>query len=571
MLMFNRTHYLNLVLTLCFVSGTLKGDDTVTVKDIGLVDRNVLSLTLRVGKITETAPVPYVAEEGDELVREKRTQWLVRDGETIGRVMGKKNDFVLYPESFEAPELAVEKLQEKDSFQLHVLEEDRIILPQHIYRKSLPSQVGRALNWEHFYRFDHQLFFVFEEDLALDQIYLLESHLLEGIFPIEVELNAEKSVSPAIHVNQNGFRPSDGVKVAYMSCWLGDGGGVIYDNFETFEIVDENSGDVVYHGRVRLRRQANEVEDAIGLFDYEDGEYNYSKTAVYELDFSDFDKEGAYRVRVPGLGVSYPFAIAETVWQQPLRMALRAFYYHRSGIALTEPYIEGSGFERPLCFHPDNGDVVWGSTVNLYEHFNGLGKGSFHDLAEGKTSEQVNVAGGYMDAGDWDRRIPHLEITFQLLDLFELFPDYFAAIDLNIPESDNEFPDIVDEALFNLDFYRRLQSEDGSVRGGIESAEHPNYGETSWMESLDVFAYAPDAWTNYWYIVGASKAAVVLQSLDPDLSLLYRDSALLAMEWAEAEYAARKDYYKHPWVKDMRIRAAAGLYRMTGDDGAISF
>ena len=118
----------------------------------------------------------------------------------------------------------------------------------------------------------------------------------------------------------------------------------------------------------------------------------------------------------------------------------------------------------------------------------------------GKTDELVTGAwGGYMDAGDWDRRIQHLISSLYLLDLAEQFPSYFRKLSLNIPESGTDVADIVDEAMFNLDCYRRMQTADGGIRGGIESAEHPNMGEASWQESLTIMAYEPGSWSSYYY------------------------------------------------------------------------
>jgi hypothetical protein len=82
-----------------------------------------------------------------------------------------------------------------------------------------------------------------------------------------------------------------------------------------------------------------------------------------------------------------------------------------------------------------------------------------------------------MDAGDWDRRVQHLKSGLLLLELAELFPDYFGSLSLNIPESGNGLPDVVNEALWNIDFFRRLQTAAGGIRGGIESSEHPRRGE----------------------------------------------------------------------------------------------
>jgi endoglucanase len=68
-----------------------------------------------------------------------------------------------------------------------------------------------------------------------------------------------------------------------------------------------------------------------------------------------------------------------------------------------------------------------------------------------------------MDAGDWDRRSPHIRISYLQLELFQIFPAFFEANHLELPRNEmaNGIPDIVDEALWNLDFHRRLQDTDG--------------------------------------------------------------------------------------------------------------
>ncbi|MBM3501970.1 MAG: hypothetical protein FJX74_25225, partial [Armatimonadetes bacterium] len=240
--------------------------------------------------------------------------------------------------------------------------------------------------------------------------------------------------------------------------------------------------------------------------------------------------------------------------------------HQRSGIALGPPYTD---FVRPRTFHADDGVQVFASTTGLMDTGNGLNSedSNFGNLVKGRTDELVPDAwGGYMDAGDWDRRIQHLLASRLLLELAEMAPDYFAGLSLNLPESSNGLPDILDEALFGLDCYRRMQTPEGGIRGGIESSEHPRHGEASWQESLTVLAYAPCVWSSYEYAGVAARAAFVLQPLDADLAAIYRASALRAMEWAEAELPKRADRNDPHQVRDARNLAAAELYRLTGDE-----
>ncbi|MEO0867911.1 MAG: glycoside hydrolase family 9 protein [Cyanobacteria bacterium J06642_11] len=193
---------------------------------------------------------------------------------------------------------------------------------------------------------------------------------------------------------------------------------------------------------------------------------------------------------------------------------------------------------------------------------------TFEALVAGKTEELVPEAwGGWFDAGDWDRRIQHLDVTRSMLELAELFPDYFKDVDLNIPESNNNLADIIDEALWGLDFFKRLQLDNGGVRGGVESASHPARFEASWQESQDIMVYAPDMWSSYKYAATAAYAAYVLEEIAPSKATEYRESALQAMEWAEQEFSeipANTETYTA--VYDERSLAAAELYRLSGNE-----
>ncbi len=79
----------------------------------------------------------------------------------------------------------------------------------------------------------------------------------------------------------------------------------------------------------------------------------------------------------------------------------------------------------------------------------------------------------------------------------------------------------MDEALWGLDGYRRMQTPEGGIRGGIESEEHPRHGEGSWQESLMLSAYAPDPRSSFIYAASAAKLARALAGVEKALSEAY--------------------------------------------------
>ena len=71
----------------------------------------------------------------------------------------------------------------------------------------------------------------------------------------------------------------------------------------------------------------------------------------------------------------------------------------------------------------------------------------------------------WYDAGDYNKYIVNSSITnYTLLLFYQMFPEYCSSLDLNIPESGNDIPDLVDELLWNLKWYLTMQDPaDGGV------------------------------------------------------------------------------------------------------------
>jgi endoglucanase len=71
---------------------------------------------------------------------------------------------------------------------------------------------------------------------------------------------------------------------------------------------------------------------------------------------------------------------------------------------------------------------------------------------------------GWHDAGDYGRYIVNSGITTgELLWAWELFGSRARNVKLNIPESNNSVPDILDEIRWNLDWMLTMQDDDGGV------------------------------------------------------------------------------------------------------------
>jgi endoglucanase len=534
--------------------------ETPAVTHVGMAAPDIVEVMIVEGRRVPGDVLPYVRQEGDRITDPEHHRFVIRDGEEIGNLVGPRNDKIRLLDRIVGQHLTAAWLGDPASYVLTRGREGAAqgeITPAQVWRKSRPIDMCRRPGWKFEPVMQHHVYLKLAQALPAGEEYVLAFRGSE-LKPQSFKMDYRSLRSESVHVSQTGFSPHDPAKVAFLSTWLGDGGAYHYPDGTTFEVVNDE-GRVVRTGLIALSKAADDrTEDAY--------HNNSHGTDVYVMDFSDLDEPGTYRIAVPGVGCSYPFAISARAWWDAFYVSARGFYHQRSGIALGPPHTD---FVRPRSFHPDDGVVVYQSTTPLMRTGNGGFAGdtsNFGNLVAGKTDQVVEGAwGGYMDAGDWDRRIQHLRVARLLLELAEMYPDDFGAFSLNIPESGDGLPDVVSEALWGLGIYRRMQTPDGGIRGGVESSEHPAEGDTSWTESLTVMAYAPGVWSSHVYAGVAARAAFWLERHRPNYPNPWRESAMRAMEWAEKHWGDLDlKEYGHQ-VQDDRNLAAAELFRLTGE------
>jgi endoglucanase len=563
-----------------FSQSAIQKETLPEIKHISAVAQDVICIEVDEGRLLPIIQIPYHAEPSDIITINSRTPLgeprsvsIDRNGKHLGNLVGKDRKTLVILERVVGVKLDSAAAELSANYMIHSFghnEYEKAISPLKVWRKTKPTNWAIDTGWPgKAYTARHYLYLKLPYSLKKGESYLLQ-------FP---GLNLQKNNihythdpankrSDAVHVSQIGFRADDPCKYAYLSAWMGTGGGYTYPENIDFSLIDENSNQRVFSGKGIIQWKGD-VPEGIG------SKVNHSATDVIRLDFSSFRTPGRYRLCVEGIGCSYVFNIGEEeTWKNAFLTSLKGLYVHRSGLAMGPPY---SDFVRPRSFHPDDGVEVFQSTCPLLNSGNGLNalgtdKNNFGNLCAGITDVLVdNAWGGLMDAGDWDRRIQHLDVSRLLLELMLLSPDYFRGLSLNIPESNNELPDIVDEAIWGLDVYRRLQLPDGGIRGGIESSEHPA-GDLSWHDQFINMAYAADHWSGFIYAGVAARAAFVLKMLgEHQKAQVWEESSVKAMEWSEIEY--------QKWIGDegyenLRERAkkevplerklaAVELYRLT--------
>ncbi|MEO0394630.1 MAG: PA14 domain-containing protein [Cyanobacteria bacterium P01_A01_bin.137] len=515
------------------------------------VSSNVVALRIKTGEVARGKQASYRAEADDNI---RDDGWVFRNGEALGWIIRGEPDKIWLVDDYVGPKLDTNWADNLNNYQI-LDASGAVITPVNVYRKSKIDDMAQTGVWDFEWPTNHTIYLELPDELAVGETYQFN---FAGDFLQDTEFvyKPEEIRSEAVHVSHLGFDPDDAVKVAFLSTWMGSGGGLDYSSGQTFWLIDQATGEKVYEGKTTLSKSADEADDFLGR--------NHSDTDVFLMDFSDFNRAGQYSVYVDGVGTSYDFEIGENTWRDAFYVSARGMYHQRSGIELEQPYTD---YERPRAFHPEDGVKIYQSTVALMDTNMGLNGqvDVFEALNAGRTDEIVTDAwGGWMDAGDWDRRIQHLDVSRSFLELVEIHGNYFDSIDLNIPESDNNLPDILDEALWGLDVFRRLQTEAGGIPGGIESGGHPVMFEASWQESQDIMVYAPGIWSSFFYAGVAARAAYVLADYDPQLAQTYQESALRAMNWANDELAKDPEG-RYGAIYDQQNLAAAELYRLTGD------
>jgi endoglucanase len=243
-------------------------------------------------------------------------------------------------------------------------------------------------------------------------------------------------------------------------------------------------------------------------------QWEHSGETVMLADFSAFTEPGIYYILHPTVGVSHVFEISNEVHRYLLKSAVRALYYNRASIELKK--IHAGAWARPAG-HPDTLIYVHPSAATAHR-------------PEGYTFSSPK---GWYDAGDYNKYIVNSGIsTYTLLAAYEHFPEYYSTLYLNIPESANQIPDLLDEIRWNLDWMITMQDpNDGGVYHKLTNLR------------FDGIVMPHEATTERYVVMKSTGAALnfaavmavaarVYAEFDPEFARIAIDAAEYAWEWA---------------------------------------
>lgn len=238
---------------------------------------------------------------------------------------------------------------------------------------------------------------------------MLDNLSLEVVDDSSAAAKAEAVEVPKAKVNQLGYKADDIKTVIFAD---------LKEDDTTFTVVDESSGESVYKGTM-TEPQADAA----------------SGEKICSGDFSEVIKEGTYKIVTKKGEESVSFSIGDRIYDETFDNVVKMLYLQRCGTELTSDL--AGDYAHPECHN---------TKATIYG-----------------TGTQIDVSGGWHDAGDYGRYVVSgAKAVADLLLAYEKNPEAFSD-DCGIPESGNGVNDALDEAKYELDWMLKMQDSSGGV------------------------------------------------------------------------------------------------------------
>ena len=264
------------------------------------------------------------------------------------------------------------------------------------------------------------------------------------------------------------------------------------------------------------------------------------------LDFSAFHAAGEYRISCGDLLYSSPVRLSPKPYAALTDGLLKGLYYMRCGTALEAAHAGEWTHDR--C-HTGDGMLLDDPAVH------------------------IDITGGSHDAGDYGKYVaPGAVAVAMMLLAVEHIPGAFRRT-VNIPESGNGVPDILNEARWELEWMLKMQRADGGV---YHKTTTPGFAGFILPEhDLDQWVVCPVSATATGDFAGVmAMASRIYQQFDQAFAARMLAAAEQAWAWLAANPDAGPFHnpqgvstgeYGDGDVRDERFWAASSLWRATGD------
>jgi len=292
-----------------------------------------------------------------------------------------------------------------------------------------------------------------------------------------------------------------------------------------------------------------------------------SNETVHIIDFSHYITPGKDYQLFAGYETSFPFDIGTDMYSQMKYDALKYFYHARSGIEIKMPYCVDNKWARPAG-HTD--DVAY--------------------PAEGKDYNgplTINGTGGWYDAGDHGKYVANGGFALWILqNLYEHskskeMDDVFGDNKLNIPESDNNINDLLDETRWEMEWMLKMQIPEGFEKAGM--AAH-KLADEMWTplatrpdeDTQKRIYYPPSTAATLNLAACAAQASRIWKDIDEEFSQRCLTASQIAYKAAKENPAIFVPFgwgvevgsstYGDNYVEDDFYWAACELYVTTGEE-----
>jgi hypothetical protein len=438
--------------------------------------------------------------------------------------------------------------------------------PTNTYRKSKLNGASESTTWSngdwiYTYTMEHTIYLKLPYSLTQGDSYTItiNSNTNSQTLSQTTTYDIFNSPSEAVHVNLVGYLNDASTKAVDLYIWMGDGGARDYSSFVGKKVY-------IYNVNTAASQQVGTVALWQTSSTNEAGWWNLSMSNVWKADFTGFNTPGTYRIAIEGVGCSENFEIKKYAYFEPFRVSTIGFFYMRIGE--DSNYTGMPVTRRPLYIpnvSPSNCQVLITNTTsnNNWDDTGGVSGSWNSSVIPG--AKNINAYGGHSDAADWDRNLGHISIMYDMLLPYFLTDGRLNDDNLQITESGNGIPDILDEARNEVDFWLNLTYQ-GGYSYGLNNPTPSNGNPPNTLYQTGTTAMA--AWAS---AANASMLAncFMLAGIN-DLRDYYKNAAVTAYNYAsglsnqqlttinDAGYAKLRG-------KDLKMMAAAYLYNLTGD------
>ena len=268
---------------------------------------------------------------------------------------------------------------------------------------------------------------------------------------------------------------------------------------------------------------------------------------VYQVDFSECTSNGRYIVESEEGEKSVSFEIKEDVYKNLHNAILKVLHFQRCGCELKE---EHAGVYKHAACHT-------APAVMLEDYIN-----------NNKDAVKYDITGGWHDAGDFGRYVtPAAVAVAHLLYAYILFPESFKD-EINIPESGNGVPDVLNECRYELEWLLKMQNKEGGVYHKLTSWAHADFIMPE-FDDLQFIIYPISSMAVADFVGVMALASRVYKEYDEAFANKMLDAARLSFKWLlnnpyigfQNPEGSNTGNYSDPSDEDERMWAAAEMLR----------